>query len=153
MINAPRLSYALDSTLESANKAEVAARALALRSGFGEEDADNIAVAVREATLNAVLHGNQSDPYKHVTVLFEATPVSYIVRVRDQGQGLDTAAIPDPLAPANLLKASGRGIFLIRAFMDEVRFRNTHPGMEITMIKKMKDKARPPSHAEGPGSF
>jgi serine/threonine-protein kinase RsbW len=149
-MNATRLSYTLDSTLESANKAEVAARAVALRSEFAEADADNIATAVREATLNAVLHGNQYDPCKHVTLLFEAAPEGLTVRVCDQGEGLDPAAIPDPLAPENLLKQSGRGIFLIRAFMDEVRFCNTSPGTEITM---KKDKAPPPSHADGPSSF
>jgi serine/threonine-protein kinase RsbW len=89
-----------------------------------------------------VLHGNKCDPHKHVTVLFEAAPESFTVWVRDEGEGLDIAAIPDPLAPQNLLKESGRGIFLIRAFMDEVRFRNLNPGTEITMIKRVRQATR-----------
>jgi serine/threonine-protein kinase RsbW len=141
-MNATRLSYTLDSTLESPSRAEAADRALALKSGFAEEDADNIAVAVREATVNAVLHGNQYDPHKHVALLFEATPQSFTVWVRDEGEGLDTAALPDPLAPENLLKKSGRGIFLIRAFMDEVRFHKHHPGTEIIMIKRVRQATR-----------
>jgi len=60
----------------------------------------------------------------------------------DEGKGLDTEEIPDPLAPENLLKQSGRGIFLIRAFMDEVRFRNMEPGTEITLIKKLSGDSR-----------
>ena len=141
-MNATKVSYTLDSTLETANKAEVAARAFALRAGFHEGDAEEIATAVREATVNAVLHGNRCDPHKHITLRFEVAPKEFTVRVRDEGEGLDTAVIPDPLAPQNLLKESGRGIFLIRAFMDEVRFRNMNPGMEITMIKYVRQATR-----------
>jgi serine/threonine-protein kinase RsbW len=60
------------------------------------------------------------------------------VSVRDEGKGLDPGSVPDPLAPENLLKQSGRGIFLIRAFMDEVRFRSMDPGTEITLIKRVR---------------
>lgn len=141
-MNATRISYTLDSTLESVDKAEAAVRAFALKAGFGDEVSDHISLAVREATENAVLHGNKCDPHKHVTVLFEAAPESFTVWVRDEGEGLDIAAIPDPLAPQNLLKESGRGIFLIRAFMDEVRFRNLNPGTEITMIKRVRQATR-----------
>lgn len=62
--------------------------------------------------------------------------------MRDEGKGLDPEEIPDPLAPENLLKQSGRGIFLIRAFMDEVRFRNMEPGTEVTLIKKLSGDSR-----------
>ena len=64
------------------------------------------------------------------------------VTIRDEGKGLQNDDIPDPLAPENLLKQSGRGIFLIRAFMDEVRFRNMEPGTEITLIKRLSGEAR-----------
>ncbi len=141
-MKATRISYTLDSTLESVEKAEAAARAIALNAGFRADDSDHIFLAVREATVNAVLHGNKSDPHKHITLLLEATPESFIVSVRDEGEGLDIAAIPDPLLPQNLLKESGRGIFLIRAFMDEVRFRSMNPGTEITMIKRVRQATR-----------
>ena len=141
-MNVMKVSYTLDSTLESVDKAEAAARAMALKAGFREEDSGHISLAVREATVNAVLHGNQYAPDKHVTVLFEAAPESLTVRVRDEGKGLDAATIPDPLAPQNLSKESGRGIFLIRAFMDEVRFRNINPGTELTMIKYVREATR-----------
>ena len=136
-MNATRISYTLESSLESVNKAEQAARDLAVKVGFDEEEVDRISMAVREATVNAVLHGNQYDPNKRVTVAFEATPEILSVAVRDEGKGLDPEGIPDPLAPENLLKQSGRGIFLIRAFMDEVRFRHMDPGTEITLIKRV----------------
>ena len=121
-MNAMRVSYTLDSTLESVDKVEAEARAMALKAGFRDEDSGHISLAVREATVNAVRHGNEYSRDKHVTVLLEAAPESLTVQVRDEGKGLDAAAIPDPLAPQNLFKESGRGIFLIRAFMDEVRF-------------------------------
>ena len=137
-MNATRVSYTLESSLESVNKAEQAARDLAVKTGLDEEEIDRLAMAVREATVNAVLHGNQYDPKKRVTVAFEVTPEILTVAVRDEGKGLDPASIPDPLAPENLLKQSGRGIFLIRAFMDEVRFRSMDPGTEITLIKRVR---------------
>jgi len=137
-MNATRVSYTLESSLDSVNKAEQAARDLAVKAGFDEEEIDRISMAVREATVNAVLHGNQYDPKKRVTVAFEATAESLSVSVRDEGKGLDPNRVPDPLAPENLLKQSGRGIFLIRAFMDEVRFRDMDPGTEITLIKRVR---------------
>ena len=73
-----------------------------------------------------------------MTVGFENTGKSLVITVGDEGKGLDPEKIPDPLAPENLLKQSGRGIFLIRAFMDDVRIRNLEPGTEITMIKNVQ---------------
>ncbi len=99
-------------------------------------------MAVREATLNAVLHGNRYDPAKRVTVSFDITPDALTVAVRDQGPGLNPFTLPDPLAPENLLKESGRGIFLIRAFMDEIHFRTMSPGTEIIMIKSVRGPGR-----------
>jgi serine/threonine-protein kinase RsbW len=141
-MNATRVSYTLDSTLESVNKAEETATQIATKSGFDEDEAQRISMAVREATVNAVLHGNAYDPKKRVTIAYETTPDALVISIRDEGRGLETADIPDPLAPENLLKQSGRGIFLIRAFMDEVRFRNLEPGTEITLIKHVHGEAR-----------
>jgi serine/threonine-protein kinase RsbW len=91
--------------------------------------------------VNAVLHGNAYDPEKKVTLAYETTGDALVITVADQGAGLDPHNIPDPLAPENLMKGSGRGIFLIRAFMDEVKFRNVHPGTEITLIKHVGRRA------------
>jgi serine/threonine-protein kinase RsbW len=141
-MNATRVSYTLESTLASVNKAEQAAADVAARSGFDQDDCGRIAMAVREAAVNAVLHGNRYDLNKRVNVSFETTPDTLTVAVRDEGPGLDPATLPDPLAPENLLKQSGRGIFLIRAFMDEVRFRSLSPGTEITMTKFVRGPGR-----------
>ena len=141
-----RVSYTLDSTLESVNTVEQIADKFASDSGFPEEERNKISIAVREAAVNAVLHGNQYDPSKKVTVAFDTTGESLLISIADQGAGLDPASIPDPLAPENLLKQSGRGIFLIRTFMDDVRFRTLTPGTEVTLIKH---RGNPADRKEG----
>lgn len=130
-----RLSFTLESTLESVNKVEQVAEEFAAKAGFDEDTVPHIAMAVREAAVNAVIHGNRYDTAKHINVSFEASSTGLTVHVADEGTGLDPDTIPDPLAPENILRGSGRGIFLIRAFMDEVHFRQRHPGTEIILIK------------------
>ena len=130
-----RVSFTLDSTLDSVNKIEQTAEQYAQRAGFDEDTIQHIAMAVREAAVNAVLHGNAYDVNKHIIASFETTSDDLMIRIVDQGPGLDPSTLPDPLAPENILRGSGRGIFLIRAFMDEVNFRQLHPGTELTLIK------------------
>ena len=136
-----RVSYTLESTLESVNKAEEAADQMAARAGFSEEERQRISMSVREAMVNAVLHGNRYDPAKKVDVAYEQNGKKLSITIRDQGTGIDEAKIPDPLAPENLLKQSGRGIFLMRAFMDEVRLRRLESGTEITLVKNVSGAA------------
>ena len=143
---AMRVSYRLDSTLESVNQAEEVAMKTAAKAGFPEDEVHRIAMSVREAAVNAVLHGNAYDPGKKMTVGFETTANSLIITIADEGRGLDEKEVPDPLSEENLLKQSGRGIFLIKAFMDEVKFRKLSPGTEITLIKHRGEEA---AHKEG----
>jgi len=130
-----RFSYNLDSTLDTVDSAEQTASRIASESGFGDDEVMQIAMAVREAAVNAVLHGNAYDPEKKVDLEFERTPKALVITIRDQGKGMDMAKIPDPLAPENLLKTSGRGIFLIRSFMDSVEIHPSQSGTEIKLIK------------------
>ena len=130
-----RVSYTLDSTLETVNNAEEAASRIAAEAGFDDDDVMKISMAVREGAVNAVLHGNGYDPNKKVTLAFERTAGELVIVIRDQGKGLDESKIPDPLAPENLLKTSGRGIFLIRSFMDAVEIHPSQTGTELKMIK------------------
>jgi serine/threonine-protein kinase RsbW len=138
-----RFSYKLDSTLETVDNAEQTASRIASESGFGDDEVMQIAMAVREAAVNAVLHGNAYDPDKKVELEFERTKNDLVIIIRDQGKGMDMAKIPDPLAPENLLKTSGRGIFLIRSFMDDVQITPSKAGTEIKLIKHV------PGAAEG----
>jgi len=140
---AKRVAYTLDSTLESVNKAEQTAEEFAEQAGFAEDERHKITMSVREAAVNAVLHGNAYDPGKKITVSYESQPDRLIITVIDQGKGLDEGKLPDPLAEENLLKTSGRGIFLIRSFMDEVRIRALHPGTEVTLVKFLSISKEP----------
>ena len=112
--------------------------------GLDEDSRHWVGVAVRESVINAIKHGNRNDSSKRVFVDFEAAPETVpelTIRVRDQGEGFDPGELADPLAPENLLKASGRGIFLIRNFMDEVELRRApEGGMEILMTKRVSSQ-------------
>jgi serine/threonine-protein kinase RsbW len=136
-----RVSYTFDSTLETVNSAEAAASKMATEAGFDDDEVMKISMAVREAAVNAVLHGNAYDPSKKVTLAFERTVRDLVITIRDQGKGIDLNAIPDPLAPENLLKTSGRGIFLIRSFMDEVEIHPSQAGTEIKLVKHVHGSA------------
>ncbi len=92
----PRISYTLDSTLDSVNKIEQTAEQYAQRAGFDEDTIPYVAMAVREAAVNAVLHGNAYDPNKHITASFETTSDDLVIRITDQGPGLDPTTLPDP---------------------------------------------------------
>ncbi|MEP6643266.1 MAG: ATP-binding protein [Acidobacteriaceae bacterium] len=136
-----RVSYTFDSTLQTVDNAEQEASRIATEAGFDEDQVMQISMAVREAAVNAVLHGNAYDPGKKVGLDFETTADDLVITIRDQGKGMDLAKIPDPLAPENLLKTSGRGIFLIRSFMDEVQIHPSHTGTEIKLVKHVPGPA------------
>jgi serine/threonine-protein kinase RsbW len=111
--------------------------------GLDDDALHWVGVAVRESVINAIKHGNENDEQKRVHVEFtrldHETPPGVAIRVRDEGPGFDPASIPDPLAPENILKSSGRGIFLIRNFMDEmVLQRAPQGGMEVVMVKRVQ---------------
>jgi len=111
-------------------------------AGLDEDTVHWIGVAVRESVINAIKHGNREDYGKIVTVEFTVTPVAepneLVVRVVDQGEGFEPDAVADPLAPENILKSSGRGIFFMRSFMDDVVLqRGAQGGMEVRMVKKL----------------
>ena len=123
--------------MESVSEVEAAADKLAGEAGLDDAERFKITMAVREAAVNAVLHGNDYDPTKQITASFENNGKSLIFTIADQGKGVDPATLPDPLAPENLMRGTGRGIFLIRSFMDEVHFRQLHPGTELTLVKHL----------------
>src|SRR5678815_5282683 len=108
-------------------------------AGLDDDAVHWVGVAVRESVINAIKHGNRDDEQKHVYVEFtplgNSRPAGIAIRVRDEGPGFDPANIPDPLAPENVLKSSGRGIFIIRTFMDEmVLQRAPEGGMEVCLL-------------------
>jgi serine/threonine-protein kinase RsbW len=111
-------------------------------AGLDEDSSHWVSVSVRESVINAVKHGNREDPAKHVTVEFTLAPRDvpgeFSVTVLDEGEGFDFEEVDDPLAPENLLKSSGRGIFFMRNFMDDVSIkRRPEGGMAVRMVKKL----------------
>jgi serine/threonine-protein kinase RsbW len=130
------------STYEMLDFVQVASDHLGRLSGLDDEALHWVGVAVRESVINAIKHGNRGDEGKHVHVEFTpidgTRPSGIRIRVRDEGPGFDPDALPDPLAPENMLKSSGRGIFLIRSFMDELVLRRApEGGMEVVMVKRV----------------
>ena len=132
-----RRSFTLSSTMDSVSEVEAAAEKLAEEAGLDEDERFHVTMAVREGAVNAVLHGNEYDPSKQIAFSLENTGSALVFIISDQGKGVDPDTLPDPLAPENLLRGTGRGIFLIRSFMDEVHFRRLHPGTELTLIKRL----------------
>jgi serine/threonine-protein kinase RsbW len=115
-------------------------------AGLDEDSLHWVSVAVRESVVNAIKHGNKNDESKRVVVEFTPMPLDepeeLIIRVQDEGEGFDPEDVADPLAPENILKSSGRGIFLIRSFMDDVQLqRGKVRGMEVRMVKKVTRNA------------
>src|SRR5258708_20836650 len=98
-------------------------------------------MAVHESLINAIEHGNKRDANKHIQLRYEIFNDRLEIRVRDEGKGFDPNRLADPCAPENLLNISGRGIFLIRTFMDEFRVEKTEgAGTEVTMVKRLSSK-------------
>ena len=131
----------MNSTMDSVGEVEAAAERMAAAAGLDEDQRFHITMAVREAAVNAVLHGNEYDPERLIDVVFENTGTDLIFTIADQGRGFDPNHVPDPLAPENLLRGTGRGIFLIRSLMDEVHFRQLDPGTELTLVKHLTPAA------------
>jgi serine/threonine-protein kinase RsbW len=129
------------SAFEMLDFVQVVSDHLARGVGLDEDSLHWVSVAIRESVINAIKHGNRSDTNKHVFVEFETATKAEVpelaIRVRDQGEGFDPDEVADCLDPENILKSSGRGIFLIRNFMDDVQLKRApEGGMEIRMVKR-----------------
>lgn len=126
----------IKSDLRNVARVEKVTEKIANYMHFTDEEKDSLAIAVTEIVGNAIVHGNKRDKKKKVTVDFEYQNKTIIVTIQDEGEGFDIAEIANPLEPENLLKESGRGIFIVRALMDTVEFMNTGTGTQVRLIKK-----------------
>jgi serine/threonine-protein kinase RsbW len=132
----------LPSSFELLDLVQVLSDRLSSIAGLDEDLTHWVSVAVRESVINAIKHGNREDRTKHVVVEFmlrpRARPEEFVVRVLDEGEGFDPDDIANPLDPENMLKSSGRGIFFMRNFMDDVSItRRPEGGMDVRMSKKL----------------
>ena len=161
MTNGNTVCLEFHSTYEMLDFVQVASDHLGRLAGLDEEALHWVGVAVRESVINAIKHGNAGDEHKHVHVEFTPLDVSrpsgIVIRVRDEGPGFDPETVSDPLAPENILKASGRGIFLIRSFMDEMVLQRAPQGGHRVWRRAERDEdvggnegcSRPPREGHG----
>lgn len=132
-----RIAVTLETLLDSVDLAEDITLRIAEAAGFDEDNRYRIGMAVREAMINAVEYGNQHSRGKKVFLQLELEPDKLVIHVRDQGPGFQLDDVPNPLDEENLLRTSGRGIFLIRSFMDEFDLRRPpEGGAELVMAKR-----------------
>lgn len=135
----------LDSVLASVDAAELHAIGIAREGGYEEDRIERLGLAVREAAANAVTHGNAYSADKHVYFSVELRPKQLVVRLRDEGSGFELADVSNPTAPENLLKASGRGLLMMRHLVDEVELRKATPnGTEVVLTLHSPAKSGAP---------
>ena len=150
-VEASVVEVVLENDLKNVEVAEEIARRISDTAGFDEDDQHKIDMAVHESVINAIWHGNKNDPSKHVRLRFEIYHDRLEIHVRDQGNGYDPSRLLDPLAEENLLNVSGRGIFLIRTFMDEYRVENiAGEGTEVILVKRLNSNNPAQSRRNGP---
>ena len=128
----------IESDLSNVQKVEKIAEKIAKYMKFSEEEQDSLAISVTEIVGNAIVHGNKKDKNKKVTVDFDYKDNTITVSIQDEGDGFNEKTIANPLEPENLLKESGRGIFIVRALMDEVDFIRSKKGTTVRLVKKTK---------------
>lgn len=109
------------------------------RIGWSEQDIFGVHMALEEAIINAIKHGNKRDPEKKVRVEVNSTIEYFFLRVTDEGQGFDPDAVPDCTADENLELGSGRGLLLMRHYMDEVNFNSRGNELEIRKRREVTD--------------
>ena len=140
--------YTLDSTLESVEKIEHLVLEHARRAGFCGISLEQIALAVHETAANAVFHGNHESVEKKVSLDIRSTGNQLKVVITDEGNGFDPAKIPDPLAPEEMFRERGRGVYLTRALMDEYQVKcGAKGGSEVTLVKYLKQPDPGREHA------
>jgi serine/threonine-protein kinase RsbW len=143
-----RIEAVLETLFDSVSLAEDISVRVAESAGFDQDDRLRISMAVREGVINAFRYGNQERRERKIRLILEREPGKLVVRILDQGPGFNLADVPDPLLEENLLKTSGRGIFLMRTFMDEFEVRCSAGGAELIMAKRLPP-CRTPVPARG----
>lgn len=118
---------------ENVSKVEPFLEKINTRLGLNEVEYHKLLVGTTEAVNNAIIHGNKSDPDKYVTVTVQIRKHYIIVSISDEGGGFNPEEIPNPLDEENLLKESGRGLFLMQTLMDEVEIHSNETGCEVRM--------------------
>jgi len=133
----PDYQLVIPSELDKLNDVEMMTEKVAEELSLIEDDRDNLAIAITELANNAIIHGNHYDYHKKVIISFYHDNDHLQVYIKDEGSGFDPLAVDNPLDPENLMKESGRGIFILRSLMDDVRFDVSNHGTEVMILKKI----------------
>jgi serine/threonine-protein kinase RsbW len=102
-----------------------------------EEKMSGLMLAITEATTNAIIHANKNDPNKLVQIDVRVDGENLVISIKDEGKGFDPEKVPDPTEPENLMKDSGRGLYLMRVYMDDLKYNFTPTGMETILTVKI----------------
>ena len=130
---------AMGSSYENIELVQIVVSESLARLELGEKDSGGIALAVREAVANAIKHGNRADPSKQVEVEVAVGDTEVEIKVTDQGSGFDPRKVKDPLAPENLMRPNGRGLFFMHNFMDEIDYTFlAEGGTRVTLRKRLE---------------
>ncbi|MBI2618908.1 MAG: ATP-binding protein [Ignavibacteriales bacterium] len=135
-----RIAYDIEcvSSPKEIGRIEQFLRSVNRRANLDDGTFYRLYVSTTEAVNNGITHGNKSDPRKKVCVTCEVNADMLVVRVKDEGEGFDPSSVPNPLDEQNLLKETGRGIFLIKSMMDRVEYFMTEEGTTIEMVINLK---------------
>ncbi len=139
------LRLSIGSDLEQVDLVGVVIQSTLEQTAVDPDQTHWLVMSVREAVINAILHGNRQDPDKRVLVEVDLDGPDLIVRVEDEGQGFDPDSLPDPTAPENLLRSSGRGVFMMRQFADSIEY--SFPSKRGTVVT-MRKRIAPPQEEE-----
>ncbi len=146
-----RIEVTLETLLDSVDLAEEIVLRVAAETGFDEDNCHKIGMSVREAVINAYSYGNKQERGRKIGMVIELEERKLIVHVLDEGKSFSLADVPDPLAEENLLRTSGRGIFLMRAFMDGFDVQRSRDGGTVLIMSKrftetMGNSSEPEKH-------
>lgn len=125
----------IQSDLNEIQRVEELTEYIVRRMGFNEEARDSLAISITEMVGNAISHGNKLDANKTVTIDYFIDKRGIRIVIQDQGEGFEVEEVDNPLAPENLLKESGRGIFIVRTLMDGVNYSYNDKGTQVEIIK------------------
>jgi serine/threonine-protein kinase RsbW len=141
-----RFHLAIGSRFENIELVQVVLKDCLQREGMDKDALDWVDLAVREALANAIKHGNEQNPAKQVHVDLRIDGEDLVIRIEDEGVGFDPSRLGDPLAPENLLRPNGRGIFYMKSFMDRIEYGAGPGGGTMVTLRKRLRGAKP----EGP---
>ena len=141
-----QVEITITSRFENIELVQVIAEHLCETSGLDEDGSHWIGMAVREAVANAIKHGNKLDTAKRVMARFSVADETLEIKISDEGNGFDPNSVDDPLNPENLMRTSGRGIFYMKTFMDEIGYTfEAGGGTSLTMKKKLSSNGSKPT--------